>query len=213
MEPGFMKRHFSFFLAVFLFSTPIWSAFTEPMARVQDSVERVIGILQDKSLDRETQWTRIGTVINDSFDFRSMSQSVLATNWKKATPEERQRFVEFFSQYLEETYRTKIESYSNQRVEYVGETIRGQRAVVETLIVTDSNEIPVNYKLKNNNGEWYAYDVVIEGVSLVSNYRSTFAAIVNNDGMDGLLLDIQDRIKRHKEAQSTPDAAVIPEDS
>ncbi|MEQ8428146.1 MAG: ABC transporter substrate-binding protein [Gammaproteobacteria bacterium] len=208
-----MKRHFSFFLAVFLFSTPIWSAFTEPMARVQDSVERVIGILQDKSLDRETQWTRIGTVINDSFDFRSMSQSVLATNWKKATPEERQRFVEFFSQYLEETYRTKIESYSNQRVEYVGETIRGQRAVVETLIVTDSNEIPVNYKLKNNNGEWYAYDVVIEGVSLVSNYRSTFAAIVNNDGMDGLLLDIQDRIKRHKEAQSTPDAAVIPEDS
>ncbi len=213
MEPGFMKRHFSLFLAVFLFSTPIWSAFTEPMARVQDSVERVIGILQDKSLDRETQWTRIGTVINDSFDFRSMSQSVLATNWKKATPEERQRFVEFFSQYLEETYRTKIESYSNQRVEYVGETIRGQRAVVETLIVTDSNEIPVNYKLKNNNGEWYAYDVVIEGVSLVSNYRSTFAAIVNNDGMDGLLLDIQDRIKRHKEAQSTPDAAVIPEDS
>lgn len=213
MEPGFMKRHFSLFLAVFLFSTPIWSAFTEPMARVQDSVERVIGILQDKSLDRETQWTRIGTVINDSFDFRSMSQSVLATNWKKATPEERQRFVEFFSQYLEETYRTKIESYSNQRVEYVGETIRGQRAVVETLIVTDSNEIPVNYKLKNNNGEWYAYDVVIEGVSLVSNYRSTFAAIVNNDGMDGLLLDIQDRIKRHKKAQSAPDAAVVPEDS
>lgn len=208
-----MKRHFSLFLAFFLFSTPIWSAFTEPMARVQDSVERVIGILQDKSLDRETQWTRIGAVINDSFDFRSMSQSVLATNWKKATPEERQRFVEFFSQYLEETYRTKIESYSNQRVEYVGETIRGQRAVVETLIVTDSNEIPVNYKLKNNNGEWYAYDVVIEGVSLVSNYRSTFAAIVNNDGMDGLLLDIQDRIKRHKEAQSAPDAAVVPEDS
>lgn len=208
-----MKRHFFLFLAVFLFSTPIWSAFTEPMARVQDSVERVIGILQDKSLDRETQWTRIGAVINDSFDFRSMSQSVLATNWKKATPEERQRFVEFFSQYLEETYRTKIESYSNQRVEYVGETIRGQRAVVETLIVTDSNEIPVNYKLKNNNGEWYAYDVVIEGVSLVSNYRSTFAAIVNNDGMDGLLLDIQDRIKRHKEAQSAPDTAVVPEDS
>lgn len=213
MEPRFMKRHFSLFLAVFLFSTPLWSAFTEPMARVQDSVERVISILQDKSLDRETQWNRIGSVINDSFDFRSMSQSVLATNWKKATPEERQRFVEFFSQYLEETYRTKIESYSNQRVEYVGETIRGQRAVVETLIVTDSNEIPVNYKLKNNNGEWYAYDVVIEGVSLVSNYRSTFAAIVNNDGMDGLLLDIQDRIKRHKEAQSTPDATVVPEDS
>ena len=65
--------------------------------------------------------------------------------------------------------------------------------------MTDTNEIPVDYKLKNNNGTWYAYDVVIEGVSLVNNYRSTFAAIVNNDGMDGLLNDIQRRIDKHKE--------------
>lgn len=208
-----MKRQFSLFILIFLFSSPLWSAFTEPMARVQDSVERVISILKDKTLDKETQWSQIGVVINDSFDFRSMSQSVLATNWKKATPEERKRFVEFFSQYLEETYRTKIESYSNQRVEYVGETVRGKRAVVETLIVTDNASIPVNYKLKNNKGEWYAYDVVIEGVSLVSNYRSTFAAIVNNDGMDGLLLDIEDRIKKYKQAQSTTEQPVVPEDS
>ncbi len=208
-----MKRQWSVFILICVFSSPLWSAFTEPMARVKDSVDRVITVLQDKSLDRETQWSKIGAVINDSFDFRSMSQSVLATNWKKATPEERKRFVEFFSQYLEETYRTKIESYSNQRVEYLAETVRGKRAVVETVIVTDSTQIPVNYKLKNNNGEWYAYDVVIEGVSLVSNYRSTFAAIVNNDGMDGLLNDIQERIRRHKESQAANNEAIIPEDS
>ncbi len=208
-----MKRQWSVFILICVFSMPLWSAFTEPMARVKDSVDRVITVLQDESLDRETQWNRIGAVINDSFDFRSMSQSVLATNWKKATPEERKRFVEFFSQYLEETYRTKIESYSNQRVEYLAETVRGKRAVVETVIVTDSTQIPVNYKLKNNNGEWYAYDVVIEGVSLVSNYRSTFAAIVNNDGMDGLLNDIQDRIRRHKESQAAKSETIVPEDS
>ncbi|MBI4006098.1 MAG: ABC transporter substrate-binding protein, partial [Gammaproteobacteria bacterium] len=123
---------------------------------MKDSVDKVIEILKDQSLDRETQWGRIGIVIDDSFDFRTMSQSVLATNWEKATPEERERFVEYFSQYLEDTYRTKIESYSNQQILYLKETINGKRAQVDTAIVTDTTEIPVNYKLKNNDGEWYA---------------------------------------------------------
>ena len=208
-----MIRKRDYLLLLLIFSTSVLAAFSSPTARVKDSVDQVITVLKDKSLNREMRWNKIGVVINESFDFRSMSQSVLATNWKKATPEERQRFVEFFSQYLEDTYRTKIESYTNQKVEYVGETIRGKRAVVETLIVTDTNQIPVNYKLKNNNGEWFAYDVVIEGVSLVNNYRSTFAAIVNNDGMDGLLNDIETRIKKHKEAETETAPVEIPEDS
>lgn len=153
-------------------------------------------------MGRETRWAKVGIVINDSFDFRGMSQSVLATNWKKASPEERQQFVVFFSQYLEDTYRTKIEAYTNQRVEYVvGEAIRSKKAVVETLIITDSTEIPINYKLKNNDGTWLAYDVVIEGISLVNNYRDTFAAIVKNNGMDGLLNDTQGRINKYKASQ------------
>lgn len=181
--------------------TVIAADLSSPTGRIKDSVNKILTVLKDKSLDREIRWDKIGIVINDSFDFRSMSQSVLATNWKKASPEERQQFVVFFSQYLEDTYRTKIEAYTNQKVEYVGETIRGKKAVVETLIITDSTEIPINYKLKNNDGTWFAYDVVIEGISLVNNYRSTFAAIVKNDGMDGLLNDIQTRINKHKAAQ------------
>ena len=127
-----------------------------------------------------------------------MSQSVLATNWQAATKEEKRQFVEFFSQYLEDTYRTRIESYTNQRIDYAKETIKGDRAVVETFIVADSNRIPVNYKLKNNDGEWFAYDVVIEGVSLVNNYRNTFDAIVKSQGMDGLLKDLEGRITNYK---------------
>ncbi|MAS82083.1 MAG: toluene tolerance protein [Legionellales bacterium] len=175
--------------------------FSTPSDRVKDSVEKVITVLKDKSLDKEDRWKKIGVVINESFDFRSMSQSILATNWKQATPEERQQFVFFFSQYLEDTYRTKIEAYTNQKVEFVGETIRDKRAIVETLIITDDVEIPVNYKLKENDGSWFAYDVVIEGVSLVNNYRSTFSAIVKNDGMDGLLTDIKARINKYKATQ------------
>jgi phospholipid transport system substrate-binding protein len=210
-----MIKKYALYLFLSLISVFVIAAdLSTPTGRVKDSVEKVITILKDKSVKRETRWDKIGVVINDSFDFRSMSQSVLATNWKKASPEERQQFVVFFSQYLEDTYRNKIEAYTNQRVEYVGETIRGKKAVVETFIITDSSEIPVNYKLKNNDGTWFAYDVVIEGVSLVSNYRSTFAAIVKNDGMDGLLTDIQSRINKYKASQKQPTPKVeLSEDS
>ena len=75
------------------------------------------------------------------------------------------------------------------------------------MIVTSSIEIPVNYKLKNNDGVWYAYDVVIEGISLISNYRTTFAAIVKNEGMEGLMNDIQRRIDKYKAAQVEQDKA------
>jgi len=193
-----MKNIWSYILFLLISGAITAGDFSNPTARVKDSVEKVITILKDESLEQEIRWKKIGIIIDKSFDFRSMSQSILATNWKTATPMEREKFIEFFSQYLEETYRTKIEAYTNQKVEYVGETINGKRSVVETLIITDNTEIPVNYKLKNNDGIWFAYDVIIEGISLVSNYRSTFSAIVKNDGMDGLLNDIQMRIDKHK---------------
>jgi len=208
-----MKKFYSLILISLVSTSLLAEDFTNPTARVKDSVEKVISILKDESLERELRWKSIGSVINQSFDFRSMSQSILATNWRTATPAEREKFVEFFSQYLEETYRTKIEAYTNQKVEYVGETINGKRAVVETLIVTDNAEIPVNYKLKNNDGIWFVYDVVIEGISLVNNYRSTFAAIVKNDGMDGLLNDIQLRIDKHKSSNEPTSYSESTEDS
>ncbi|MGE0485891.1 MAG: phospholipid-binding protein MlaC [Gammaproteobacteria bacterium] len=170
-----------------------------PTATVKEAVGEVLKILKNAEFDREERWTAIGRIIDARFDFRSMSQSVLASNWQSATVEEKRRFVEFFSQYLEDTYRTKIEAYTNQSVDYVDEQIRNDRATVDTFIITDSNRIPVTYRLKNNDGEWFAYDVIIEGVSLVSNYRNTFNAIIKAEGMDGLLLDLEGRISDYKE--------------
>lgn len=169
-----------------------------PTAQVRKTIDEIIQILQNKDADRHAKWAQIGKIIDSRFDFQSMSQSVLATNWRTASKTEKRQFVEYFSQYLEDTYRTKIEAYTNQRVEYVNETIKGDRAVVDTSIVTDSNKIPVSYRLKNNDGEWFAYDVVIENVSLVNNYRNTFEAIVKAEGMDGLLNDLQQRISDYK---------------
>lgn len=198
-------RPLIFILVLMTSSNLVAADFTTPMGRVKDSVGRVISVLKDKSLAREDSWQKIASIIDDGFDFRSMSQSVLATNWKKAAPEERARFTEFFSQYIEETYRSRIEAYTDEEILYVDEVIRGKRAVVETIIKSATVEIPINYKLKENDGEWFAYDVIVEGVSLVNNYRNIFAVIVKNEGMDGLLSDIQRRIDRFKAAQEEED--------
>ena len=196
----------SIFILLTSFVTYLVAAdYSTPMGRVKDTTNGVISVLKDDKLDREVRWEKIAELIYDGFDFRSMSESVLSTPWKRASEDERKRFTEFFSQYIEETYRTKIEAYTNQKILYTDEVIRGTRAVVETVIVTDSTEIPVNYKLKNNDGEWFAYDVMVEGVSLIANYRNTFAAIVKNEGMDGLMSDIQRRIDKFKQESAEKD--------
>ncbi len=177
-------------------------AFAEELAsptdRVRSAISDILKILKNDNLDRDQKWSEVGRVVDAGFDFRSMSQSILATNWRTATTEEKRQFVEYFAQYLEATYRDKIESYTNQRVEYMNESVRGDRAVVDTIIMTDATQIPVTYKLKLNDEGWFAYDVVIEGVSLVNNYRSTFSAIIKSEGMEGLLTDLQGRIERYK---------------
>ncbi len=190
-------------IALLLVALPAPAAMT-PTETVKQAIGEVLKILKNENLDRTQRWDAIGEIIDARFDFRSMSQSVLATNWQSASAGEKRRFVEFFSQYLEDTYRTRIEAYTDQRVEYLSEQIRKDRAIVDTEIVTASNRIPVTYRLKNNEGAWYAYDVVIEGVSLVSNYRNTFNAIIKAEGMDGLLLDLEHRISSYKEKHGGP---------
>jgi phospholipid transport system substrate-binding protein len=194
--------HRCFVALVFCFAVA-GDAFAEeaatPTDRVRSAISDIMKILKNENLGRDQKWSEVGRVVDAGFDFRSMSQSILATNWRTATAEEKRQFVEYFAQYLEATYRDKIEAYTNQRVEYMNESVRGDRAVVDTIIMTDSTQIPVTYKLKLNDEGWFAYDVVIEGVSLVNNYRSTFSAIIKSEGMEGLLTDLQGRIERYKE--------------
>ena len=193
-----LAKLMSIALVALLIAVPPASAASTPTETVKVAIDQVIAGLQGHSLEREQRWASIGRIINDRFDFRSMSQSVLATSWQEATTEEKRQFVEYFSQYLEDTYRTKIESYSDQRVEYLAEQVRKDRATVDTAVVTSDKRIPITYRLKLTKGKWVAYDVVIEGISLVNNYRSTFSAIVKAGGMDGLLTDLEKRISDYK---------------
>ena len=172
-----------------------------PTDDVRSSVDSMLEILKNEQLDKEGKRTQMSALINKRFDFRAMSQRTLATNWKKTTDEEKQQFVALFSQLIENSYIGKIESYTNEKVDYPGEKIKGRKAIVETLIITSSGDVPVNYKVYQKGDQWLVYDVVIEGVSLISNYRSSYQEIVKKEGFDGLLTKMQEKID---ELASTP---------
>ncbi len=179
---------------VFMRLAPAASTPSGPLDTVKRASDQIIAILSDKNLPRNERWTHIAPIIADNFDFQSMSQSILAQRWKSASPAQQRQFVEFFSQYIEATYRKKIEQYSGQRIEYTDEKVRGDRAAVNSVIHTGQTEIPVGYFLRRgNDGRWKAYDVTIEGVSLVSNYRDTYAAIAQSSGINGILADVRRR--------------------
>lgn len=166
-----------------------------PIQTVQTAVDAILGILTNETLDKEEKRTKMRAIINKRFDFRAMSQSTLATNWKKASKDEQQQFVGLFTQLIQNSYIGKVEAYTSETVEYPAEKIKGKRAVVDTLIITSSTEIPVNYKVYLKNDEWRVYDVVIEGVSLISSYRSTYQQIVKKDGFPGLFVKMEEKLK------------------
>jgi len=186
------------------------SAESSPTQTVHESVDAILALLRDHSLSQEDRRTKIRAHIKTRFDFEAMSQRTLATNWKKATEKERQQFIDLFSQLIENTYIGKIEAYTDEKVEYPGEKVKGSKAIVETLIISASADIPVDYRLYKKGDAWWVYDVVIEGVSLVSNYRSSYQEIVKNEGFDGLLAKMQEKVDELRSEPAPAPASADP---
>ena len=166
-----------------------------PLATITRTLDAVIAALADQSLSQATKKRQVKAIVGRGFDFRAMANRVLATNWSKADKDQRTIFTQLFRELLTNTYWRKISGYSNEKVEYVGEKMRSQKlATVNTVIKTDSADIPVDYKPYLKGTEWLAYDVVIEQVSLVRNYRSSFQDIVRNDGIDGPINRLETKV-------------------
>jgi len=189
-------------MAVALSFTSASLAASSPTDDVRTSVDAILVILQNGELDVQQKRADISKIITKRFDFRAMSQRTLATNWKKTSDEEKKQFTALFSQLIESSYVGKIEAYTNEKVEYPGEKVKGKKAVVETLILTSSADIPVNYKLYQKGDQWLVYDVIIEGISLISNYRSSYQEIMKDEGFDGLLNRMQAKIDELSSAAS-----------
>ncbi len=133
-------------------------------------------------------------MVDERFDFEDMAKRSLALHWKDRTPAERKEFVPLYTDLLERAYIKKIESYTDEDVVYVGETIEGEYAVVKTKITTKRNvEIPTDYKLLKKDAKWEVYDVIIEGISLVNNYRSQFNKIIRTQSYTELVKRLQNK--------------------
>lgn len=166
-----------------------------PKAQVEQTVNSILDILRCDAAEEAAQRQQISTLIRNKFNFTVMSQGALGRNWQVVSAEERQQFVELFSRLLEETYLGRIRAYTDQKVSYGDETIRKGRAVVETFIHNGGVDIPITYKLTAQGQDWLVYDVVIEKVSLIRNYRSSYKNILRSKGMAHLLEQMSAKIE------------------
>jgi phospholipid transport system substrate-binding protein len=161
---------------------------------LSSSVDRIITLLANPAYKvaatRPDLRRELITTIEGIFDTRELSRRALGAEWNKFSPEQQDRFVAAFGILLQNTYLDKIESYTDEKVQYLGEQALGQdKAEVTTKVIGKGKEIPIAYRLMDHNG-WKVYDVVIEGVSLVQNYRSQFGQILMNESPDALIAKI-----------------------
>lgn len=169
-----------------------------PTTQVKMTIDRVLETLKDDNLKKpsKTEERRLALrkIVGERFDFEEMSQRALALHWRSRTPHERKEFISLFSDLLERSYVNKIESYTDEKVLYTEESVDGNYAVVRTRIVTKRNvEVPIDYRLTAKNGVWRVYDVVIEGVSLVNNYRNQFNRIIRSQSYAELVKRLKDK--------------------
>jgi len=177
-----------------------------PTEHLRAQVARVLRALDDPALRAESRTTErraeLRRLAGEIFDFAEMTRRSMGPHWAARTAAERREMVQLFTDLLERSYMAKIELYSGERIAWVGETLDGDQATVRTRIVTrQGSEIPVDYRMLQRGERWLAYDVVIEGVSLVANYRTQFNKIIQGSSYAELVKRLRDK------AQAAPEPA------
>jgi phospholipid transport system substrate-binding protein len=201
-------------LAVLLAAPAAWAG--PATDQVKAAVERVVKVVRDpelqKPLNAEKRRAQIREVAQTILDFEELSKRALGRHWAARTPAERKRFTELFTDLLENNYVSKIESYSGEKVLYLPEQVDGDTVTVRSRLVTQKGtEVPLDYRMQKGSDRWQAYDVLVEGVSLVANYRSQFNSIINRSSYEGLVkrleeknLETTEEPKTRKPAAKTP---------
>jgi phospholipid transport system substrate-binding protein len=168
-----------------------------PTEVVRGTVNEVLRILEDPTLkDPARLMSRrrmLEEVIASRFDYAEMSKRALAAHWIPLTSAERAEFVEVFKSFLSDRYAEKIEGYSGEEVLYLSERTEGAYAEVRTELRSSKVAIPMDYRLFLKQGRWYAYDIIVDGVSLVKNYRSQFEKIIRSDSYQELVRRLRER--------------------
>jgi phospholipid transport system substrate-binding protein len=171
-----------------------------PLSTVQANVNKVLDVLRDPALKadsaKETKKEKLRSIYGRMFDEVELSKRTLARNWNKLNTAQRQEFVQLYQEVLEKAYIDKILSYTNEKIAYEKETKLAENQVeVQTEIITSSKKIPIFYRVILSGGSWKVYDVIIENVSLVQNYRTQFNNILEKNTPEQLLEILRKKVK------------------
>jgi len=206
---------FSLFLVTHTYSTASGSpdrTLESPTEVVRSTLNKVFRILEDETLKDPSKLIprrhMLEEVIASRFDYAEMSKRALAAHWIPLTAGERAEFVELFKSFLSDCYAEKIEGYSGQEVFYLSERIEGNYAEVRTELRSSKIGIPMDYRLHVKNGTWHAYDLVVDGVSLVKNYRSQFEKIINKSSYQELARRLRERTVGEDKKQNAASTSV-----
>lgn len=170
-----------------------------PQELVRDTSSRMLVALRNEqdaiAKDSDRLYQLVSEIVLPYFDFERMSQWVLGKNWRIATAEQRKRFVEQFRDLLVHTYSSSLSKYANEKIVYLPFVDDGKAGTVtvRTEIVQAGSTIPIYYSMYRSRNGWKVYDVSVSGISLVTNYRSTFGSIIRDKGMDNLIQQLSDR--------------------
>ena len=172
------------------------TALSDAGSRVRTTINEIKAVVAaGKSQPADVVHKKVEDVVRPVFDFDEMARSCLGENWNTASPAEQKEFVELFSSMLANTYIDRIiKGIDQAEIKYLSDQIKGgDRAILKTKIISSEEEVSVDYRLRNAAGGWRIYDVVIENVGLVNNYRTDFSAVIRKDGMSGLLAKLRQK--------------------
>jgi len=196
-----MNRRYTRALLIFavLLIIPLQSYAATPKETVETGVNNIIGTLTDpafKAKSKDAQITQLGDVISQIFDFEELSKRTLGREWKKMNAEQQKEFVPLFKELLQGVYADRLLAYSDQKIIFDKETMlkKGSAEVQSFLQTSDGKKIPLFYRLTDKSGSWKVYDVIIEGVSMVKNYRTQFREILAKDSAEKLLQILRDKV-------------------
>jgi len=171
---------------------------------MKETIDEVLRILKDKELKQpgkaDERRQMLEKVVGDRFDYAEMSRRALGAQWNNLSDKEKEEFVSLFKTLLVSSYAEKVETYSGEGVQYINERTEKDYAEVRTKVLNGKTEIPLDYRLLNKASVWRVYDVVVDGVSLVNNYRGQFTKILRS----GTYADLIDQLRKKSDKVKTP---------
>lgn len=199
---------------VFLLFASISFAATEssgPMESLRNPIDRIIEVLNDPdyraSSEKKKQRDAIWMIARHIFDFTEISKRAIGRTWLTFSAAEKDQFTNVFSEFLGNTYIDKLQGeYNDETIEFQKELVKGDKALVRTKLRREGSEIPIDYRMKNIDGKWKVYDIIVEnGVSLVKNYRVQFSSILQKETPGQLIQRLESKLVETNAQKSSTD--------